>query len=152
MTRTNSNENPNLRNLKHTQNPRAIKSYQGTSCDVWLRPELSLTTAAMTLHSKRKLSGTRWYSDWNQTKLGKGNSLTFHQVYDLAKTEESTQAQMQAITQGNQAGTVHSVRRKQKSDTPRVWTDVSLIAPVWITASMTRNAKFHLQTSTSSKS
>ena len=47
----------------------------------------------------------------------KGNSLTFQQVYDLAKTEESTKAQMQAITQGDQAGSVHSVRRKQKPDT-----------------------------------
>ena len=30
--------------------------------------------------------------------ISKGNSLTFQQVYDLAKTEESTKAQMQAIT------------------------------------------------------
>ena len=49
--------------------------------------------------------------------ISKGNSLTFQQVYDLAKTEESTKAQMQAITQGDQAGSVHSVRRKQKPDT-----------------------------------
>ena len=84
--------------------------------------------------------------------ISKGISLTFHQVYDLAKTEESTKAQMQVITQGDQAGTVHSVRRKQKPDTPRAWTDVNLTAPVRIAASMTRNAKFHLQTSTSSNS
>ena len=50
--------------------------------------------------------------------ISKGNSLTFQQVHDLAKTEESTKAQMQAITQEYQAGSVHSVRRKQKSDTP----------------------------------
>ena len=49
--------------------------------------------------------------------ISKGNSLTFQQVYDLAKTEESTKAQMQAITQGDQAGSVHSVRGKQKPDT-----------------------------------
>ena len=50
--------------------------------------------------------------------IAKGNSLTFQQVNDLAKTEESAKAKMQAITQGYQAGSVHSVRRKQKSDTP----------------------------------
>ena len=50
--------------------------------------------------------------------ISKGNSLTFQQVHDLAKTEESTKAQMQAITQEYQAGSVHSVGRKQKSDTP----------------------------------
>ena len=50
--------------------------------------------------------------------ISKGNSFTFQQVYDLAKTEESTKAQMQAITHGYQVGSVHSVRRKQKSDAP----------------------------------
>ena len=50
--------------------------------------------------------------------ISKRNSFTFQQVYDLAKTEESTKAQMQAITRGYQVGSVHSVRRKQKSDAP----------------------------------
>lgn len=49
--------------------------------------------------------------------ISKGNSLTFQQLYDPAKTEESPKAKMQAITQGDQAGSVHSVRRKQKPDT-----------------------------------
>ena len=48
--------------------------------------------------------------------ISKGNSFTFQQVYDLAKTEESTKAQ--TITHRYQVGSVHSVRRKQKSDAP----------------------------------
>ena len=35
--------------------------------------------------------------------ISKGNSLAFQQVYDLAKTEESTKGQMQPVTQGDQA-------------------------------------------------
>ena len=46
--------------------------------------------------------------------IAKGNSLTFQQVYELAKTEESTRAQMQVITQGQgELGTaLCSVRSK----------------------------------------
>ena len=43
-----------------------------------------------------------------------GNKLTFQHIYDLAKTEESTTAQMKEITQGNREIKVketHSVRR-----------------------------------------
>ena len=42
-----------------------------------------------------------------------GNKLTFQQLYDLANTEESTTAQMKAITQGNSeinSKETHSVR------------------------------------------
>ena len=45
-----------------------------------------------------------------------GNKLTFQHIYDLAKTEESTTAQMKEITQGNMEIKVketHSVRRGQ---------------------------------------
>ena len=82
----------------------------------------------MTLRSKRKLLGDTLAFGLKSDKVrkdatSKGNSLTFQQVYDLAKTEESTKAQMQAITQGDQAGSVHSVRRKQKPDTRQSWTD-----------------------------
>ena len=47
--------------------------------------------------------------------ISKGNSLTFQQVYDLAKTEESTKAQMQVIRQGNVDTELHSVRSKKKA-------------------------------------
>lgn len=50
--------------------------------------------------------------------ISKGNSFTFQQVYDLAKTEESTKAQMQAITRGYQVGSVHS-KKKTKIRCPR---------------------------------
>ena len=43
-----------------------------------------------------------------------GNKLTFQQIYDLAKTEESTNAQMKEITQGSREIKVietHSVLR-----------------------------------------
>ena len=50
-----------------------------------------------------------------------GNGLTFQQVYDLAKTEESTTAQMEIISKGAQSD-VHAVRsrgtqrQQQRSD------------------------------------
>ena len=47
--------------------------------------------------------------------ISKGNSLTFQQVYDLAKTEESTRAQMQVIRQGEQNTELYSVRSKQRT-------------------------------------
>ena len=40
-----------------------------------------------------------------------GNGLTFQQVYDLAKTEESTSAQMEIISKGAQSD-VHAVRSR----------------------------------------
>ena len=46
--------------------------------------------------------------------ISKGNSLTIQQVYDLAKTEESTRAQMQVIRQGDLTCELHSVRSKKK--------------------------------------
>ena len=46
--------------------------------------------------------------------IAKGNSLTYKSVYDLAKTEESTKAQMQAITKGNQQAALYSVKSKYK--------------------------------------
>ncbi|KAL9977016.1 hypothetical protein ACROYT_G014376 [Oculina patagonica] len=47
--------------------------------------------------------------------ISKGNSLTFQQVYDLAKTEESTKAQMQVIKQGDENTGLFSVRSKKKA-------------------------------------
>ena len=47
--------------------------------------------------------------------ISKGNSLTFQQVYDLAKTEESTKAQMQVIKQGDENTKLFSVRSKKKA-------------------------------------
>ena len=49
--------------------------------------------------------------------VSKGNSLTFQQVYDLAKTDESTRAQMQAIRQEDQSSELHDVRSKKKVNT-----------------------------------
>ena len=46
--------------------------------------------------------------------ISKGNSLTFQQVYDLAKTEESTRAQMQVTRQGDLTSESHFVRSKKK--------------------------------------
>ncbi|CAH3043556.1 unnamed protein product, partial [Porites lobata] len=62
----------------------------------------------MTLHSTRKPFGTH---KGRKDAISKGNSFTFQQVYDLAKTEESTKAQMQAITRGYQVGSVHSKKK-----------------------------------------
>lgn len=50
--------------------------------------------------------------------IAKGNSITFKSVYDLAKTEESTKAQMQAITKGNQQAALYSVKTKYKPSLP----------------------------------
>ena len=54
--------------------------------------------------------------------ISKGNSFTFQQVYHLAKTEESTKVQMQAITRGYQVGSVHS-KKKTKIRCPRMKSD-----------------------------
>ena len=43
-----------------------------------------------------------------------GNTLTLKQVYDLAKVEESTRAQMEVITKGDPATDVHAVRSRNK--------------------------------------
>ena len=51
-----------------------------------------------------------------------GNKLTFQQIYDLAKTEESTNAQMKEITQGSREIKVietHSVLRGNTVNTGR---------------------------------
>ena len=58
--------------------------------------------------------------------ISKGNSLTFQQVYDLAKTEENTRAQMKVIGQGEQNTELYSVRsRKAASFESRRQTDNS---------------------------
>jgi len=51
--------------------------------------------------------------------ISKGNNLTFKQVYDLAKTNESTKNQMQAMTQHS---VIHDVktRRRQQNQAKRV--------------------------------
>ena len=41
-----------------------------------------------------------------------GNSLTFKQVYDLAKVDESTKAQMKIISKGEDKGDLHTVQRE----------------------------------------
>ena len=43
-----------------------------------------------------------------------GNTLTLKQVYDLAKVEESTKAQMEVITKGDPTTDVHAVRSRNK--------------------------------------
>ena len=47
--------------------------------------------------------------------IAKGNDLTFQQVYELAKVDESTRAQMKAITQHEDTSELHTVRSKKKS-------------------------------------
>ena len=46
--------------------------------------------------------------------IAKGNELTFQQVYELAKVDESTRAQMEAITCEDKTE-LHSVRSKKKT-------------------------------------
>ena len=41
-----------------------------------------------------------------------GNSLTFKQVYDLAKVDESTKAQMKIISKGDDKSDLHTVQRE----------------------------------------
>ena len=41
-----------------------------------------------------------------------GNSLTFKQVYDLAKVNESTKAQMKIISKGDKKSDLHTVQRE----------------------------------------
>ena len=78
--------------------------------------------------------------------ISKGNSLSlFKQVYDLAKTEESTKAQMQAIAQAGHDTIKHSGRRKKKPDTSAALTEHTAWAQ--IDGRMTRDTKYHLQTS-----
>lgn len=50
-----------------------------------------------------------------------GNKLTLQQVYDLAKTEESTRAQMKIITQNSEIDNkeTHSIRSKRSSSKPQ---------------------------------
>lgn len=58
-----------------------------------------------------------------------GNALTYTQIYDLAKTEESTEAQMDVIAKGVQSAEVHAIKlrgqvqrgqiRKSKASTRR---------------------------------
>ena len=47
--------------------------------------------------------------------IAKGNELTFQQVYELAKVDESTRVQMKAITQSEDKTELHSVRSKKKT-------------------------------------
>ena len=47
--------------------------------------------------------------------IAKGNELTFQQVYELAKVDESTRAQIKAITQSEDETELHSVRSKKKT-------------------------------------
>ena len=47
--------------------------------------------------------------------IAKGNDLTFQQVYEFAKVDESTRAQMKAITQNDDSAQLHAVRSRNKS-------------------------------------
>ena len=49
-----------------------------------------------------------------QDAITKGDTLTFQQVYDLAKAEESTKAQMKIITGQPNPEEVHAIRARQK--------------------------------------
>jgi len=44
--------------------------------------------------------------------LALGSSLTFKQVYDLAKVDESTKAQMEIISKGDEKSDIHTVQRE----------------------------------------
>ena len=46
--------------------------------------------------------------------ISKGNALTFQQLYDLAKTEESTRAQMQVIRHGEQNTELYSIKKQKE--------------------------------------
>ena len=47
--------------------------------------------------------------------IAKGNELTFQQVYELAKVDERTRAQMKAITKSEDKTELYSVRSKKKT-------------------------------------
>ena len=54
-----------------------------------------------------------------------GNTLTFKQVYDLAKVDESTKTQMEVITKGEgQSTEVHAVRSRHRSSNTKQKPDV----------------------------
>ena len=67
----------------------------------------------------------------------------FKQVYDLAKTEESTKAQIQAIAQAGHDASKHSVRRKKNLDTSAALNEHT--ASAQMDGRMTRDTKYHLQ-------
>ena len=46
--------------------------------------------------------------------IAKGNALTFQQVYEFAKVDESTRVQMKAITQHEDSSELHVVRSRKK--------------------------------------
>ena len=46
--------------------------------------------------------------------IAKGNALTFQQVYEFAKIDESTRVQMKAITQHEDTSELHAVRSRKK--------------------------------------
>ena len=49
--------------------------------------------------------------------LGLGNGLTFKQVYDLTKVDESTKAQMKIVSKGDQKFDLHTVQRASGQST-----------------------------------
>ena len=48
-----------------------------------------------------------------------GTSLTFKQVYDLAKVDESTKAQMKIISKGDEKSDLHTVQRESAYSTQK---------------------------------
>ena len=46
--------------------------------------------------------------------IAKENALTFQQVYEFAKVDESTRVQMKAITQHEDTSELHAVRSRKK--------------------------------------
>ena len=57
----------------------------------------------------------RGYDKVRRDAIAKGNELTFQQLYELAKVDESTRAQMKAITESEDKTELHSVRSKKKT-------------------------------------
>ena len=112
-------------------------------------------TAATTLHSKRKPFGTRWYSDWNQTKSGrmpfpKETLLLFNKFMTWLKQRKAQRHKCKQLNRETKLG-VYTLWEESKNQIPaRAWTDHT--APVQISARTTPNAKYQLQTSTSSNS
>ena len=47
-----------------------------------------------------------------------GNELTFKQVYDLAKVEESTKAHMKKVSKGEEKSDLHTVKKHSSRKTP----------------------------------
>ena len=91
-----------LRCLK--QGDRPLEKFEG---------QLLVEDGGIDPNAKEKV---HWYSVWLLIKIAKtpivlGNGLSFKLVYDLAKVDESTKAQMKIISKGDEKFDVHAVQR-----------------------------------------